>query len=278
MIDFFQAFIQGIVEGITEFLPISSTGHLIISGRLLGLDEQNVKVSTFEIVIQLGAILAVVILYWQRFIGLFNFSNGTTIGTGKGFKGLNGLFLLALSTIPALAVGFLGSDFIEKNLFSPVTVAIGLGVGGIVLIIVEQFLPKVVKTGLDSLTWREAIIIGLFQCLALWPGVSRSAATIVGGMLFGVQRKTAAEFSFFAAVPVLVAASAYKLLKNIKSFESGDIPYFAVGFIVSFIFAWLAVKFFIRLLSTNTMVPFGVYRIFAALFIVVLIVTSVIKV
>jgi undecaprenyl-diphosphatase len=278
MIDFFQAFIQGIVEGITEFLPISSTGHLIISGRLIGLDEQNVKVSTFEIVIQLGAILAVVILYWQRFIGLFNFNSGTAIGQGRGFKGLNGLVLLALATFPALAIGLLASDFIEKNLFSPVTVAIGFGVGGIAIIVVEQFLPKVKKTGLDSLGWRDALIIGLFQCLALWPGVSRSAATIIGGMLFGVQRKTAAEFSFFAAVPVLVAASAYKLLKNLKSFEAADIPYFAVGFVVSFIFAWLAVKFFIKLLSTTTMVPFGIYRIFAALFVVALIVTSVIKV
>ncbi len=255
-----QAFILGIVEGITEFLPISSTGHLIIAGRLLGFEGE--KANTFEIFIQLGAILAVVFLYWQRFMGLLDFK------AKSGFRGLNGITLLIITSIPALFLGFIGRDFIKTNLFNPTTVAIGLGVGGVALILVELLLPKskVDKIdSLDKLTWREALVIGLFQCLALWPGASRSASTIVGGMIMKLERKTAAEYSFFAAVPALFAATAYELLKSLKILNASDIPTFAIGFVVSFITAWLAVKSFIALLSRFTLIPFGWYRIIVAI-------------
>jgi undecaprenyl-diphosphatase len=270
MDEILKAIVLGIVEGVTEFIPVSSTGHLIVANYLL--DFTGEKANTFDIFIQLGAILAVVLLYWRRFLALFDFSQGTK---ERRFYGLNGWWLLIISCLPAFALGFLGRDFIKENLFNPVTVAIGLGVGGVALILVERFLPAVKTTGLDSLTWRDALVVGLFQCLALWPGVSRSAATIVGAMLFQVHRRTAAEYSFFVAVPVLLVASAYDLVKSLKFLSVSDIPVFAVGFVVSFFAAWLAIKFFISLLASITMVPFGWYRIGAALLIVLLIITSV---
>ncbi len=262
MFEFIQAIILGVVEGVTEFIPVSSTGHLIIAGRLLGYEGD--KAATFEIFIQLGAILAVVVLYWPRFAGLAN------VRQTQGFVGLNGIKLLAITSLPALLLGFVLHDFIKKSLFNTTTVAIGLLVGGIALILVERFLPKPTKVGLDDLTWKDALVIGLFQCLALWPGTSRSAATIVGAMLYRVQRRTAAEFSFFAAVPVLFAATAYDLLKSFKELQPSDLPIFAVGFIVAFITAWFAIKFFIRLVSTTTLSPFGWYRIVAAAVVLVL--------
>jgi undecaprenyl-diphosphatase len=256
MDDILKSVIMGIVEGLTEFVPVSSTGHLIVAGHLLNFKGDNPELAnTYEVVIQLGAILAIVVLYWQRFLGLFQFDNR------EGFHGLNGIKLLIVVTIPALIIGFLLNDFIDTNLFNPTTVAIGLAVGGLALIIVERFLPKPTKIGLDALTWKDALVVGLCQCLALWPGTSRSAATMVGSMFYGVERKTAAEFSFFAAVPILFAASVYKLLKGLKYLHTADIPVFAVGFIVSFIVAWLAVKGFIRLLSTINLTPFGWYRL-----------------
>jgi undecaprenyl-diphosphatase len=269
--EFFKATILGIVEGLTEFIPVSSTGHLIVFGHLLNFEGP--RAATFEVFIQLGAILAVVVLYRERFIQLFNFKRS------DGFRGISGLKLLALTCIPAFILGFLGRDFIKTSLFSPATVAIGLGVGGIALILVERLLPKsrVTKNGLDTLTWREALVVGLFQCLALWPGMSRSASTIVGGMLSGVERKTATEYSFFAAVPIMVAATGYDLFKSLKHLETGDIPTFGIGLVVAFISALFAIKFFIQLLSKITLAPFGWYRIGAALVIFGLISIGVLK-
>jgi undecaprenyl-diphosphatase len=264
MLEFIQAFILGGVEGITEFIPISSTGHLIIVGHLIGFT--GARADTFEVFIQLGAILAVVVLYRQRFIELFDFRRTT------GFAGTNGLKLLALTCLPAFVLGFLGRDFIKNTLFNPVTVAIGLAVGGVALILVEYVLPKTKKVGLDSLTSYEALVVGLFQCLALWPGTSRSASTIVGGMVVGVERKTAAEYSFFAAVPIMIVATGYDLLKSLKDLSAGDIPLFGFGFIVAFLFALVAVRFFIRLLGNTTLVMFGWYRLAIALLVVALIV------
>jgi undecaprenyl-diphosphatase len=258
MDELIKAFILGIVEGLTEFIPVSSTGHLIIASDLL--DFQSSKGDSFEIFIQLGAILAIVVLYWRRFLGLLDFKKK------EGFYGFNAITLLIITSIPALVIGFLASDFIKENLFNPTTVAIGLAIGAVAMIGVELFLPKnrVTKEGLDSLTWRHAFAVGISQCFALWPGVSRAASTMVGGMLFGISRKTAAEFSFFAAVPVIAAASLYDLIKNLKLFTAADIPIFAVGFVTSFIFAMIAVKFFVSLLGNITLVPFAIYRILLA--------------
>ncbi len=249
----------GLVEGITEFLPVSSTGHLIIVGHLLGFE--NAKAATFEIFIQLGAILAVVFLYKERFLGLFSFKKS------DDFSGLRGLSLLALTTLPALFFGALTHGYIKTHLFNPFTVALGLGVGGILILLGERLLKPGQTSGLDALNWRQALAIGFFQCLALWPGVSRSAATIMGGMSVGVQRKTAAEYSFFAAVPVLCAAVVLDLYKSLPFLEKSDVPVFALGFIVAFISAWIAVKGFIRLLGNHTLSPFGWYRIAVALLI-----------
>ncbi|TAK10077.1 MAG: undecaprenyl-diphosphate phosphatase [Candidatus Manganitrophaceae bacterium] len=263
MVDLLNAVILGVVEGLTEFIPVSSTGHLIIAGHLLGFE--GAKASTFEVFIQLGAILAVVVLYKERFFRLLDFSKT------RGFAGWNGFVLLGLTTLPALIFGFLAHKFIKEHLFNTTTVAIGLGVGGVGILLAERFLPKPEKHGLDSLRPQDALLIGLFQCLALWPGVSRAGATILGAMIIGTERKTAAEYSFLAAVPVMFAATGYDLLKSRSFLQAADIPFFAVGLIVSFIAAWLAVRTFIQLLSRYTLTPFGWYRIAAAAALLVLI-------
>lgn len=260
MAEWLTAVILGLVEGITEFIPVSSTGHLIITGHLLGFEGD--RASTFEIFIQLGAILAVVVLYRERFWKLL--PTRLEVTPAQGFSGLRGLLLLMLTTFPALLVGAAGHNFIKDQLFSPATVAIGLAVGGIAILLVEPRIPRARLIGLDAITWKVALAIGLFQCLALWPGMSRSAVTILGAMIIGVERKTAAEYSFFAAVPALFAASAFDLVQS-TVLQPSDIGIFALGFSIAFLSAWFAVKIFIRLLATHTLKPFGWYRLAVAL-------------
>ncbi|WP_272699806.1 undecaprenyl-diphosphate phosphatase [Desulfovibrio sp. Fe33] len=256
MAPWYVAIILGIVEGLTEFLPISSTGHLIIAGNLL--DFTGPKAETFEIVIQLGAILAVVVLYWDRFVGLlFPDKN-------RKFSGIYGLWLLFLTSLPASIVGLLAHGYIKEFLFSPFTVAVALAVGAALIFIVEGMNKRAVTHSLDEVTPKMAFGIGLFQCLALWPGFSRSASTIMGGMLLGAKRTVAAEYSFIAAVPIMFAATGYDFLKNYKLFESSDLVFLLIGFIVSFISAWLAIKGFIVLLGRLTLRPFAVYRVILA--------------
>jgi len=259
MTDWMNSFVLGVVEGLTEFIPVSSTGHLILAGHLLGYEGE--KAGTFEVFIQLGAILAVVLLYKERFYGLIPGEKKT------GLAGINGLMLLFLTTLPALVIGAAAHGYIKRHLFNPTTVAIGLTLGGIAILLIERFLPRVKKRNVDSLDWREALSIGFFQCLALWPGVSRSGATILGGMTIGVERKTAAEYSFLAAVPVMFAATAYDLYKSLSFLEASDLATFGIGFIVSFITAWLSVKWFIGLLGRYTLRGFGWYRIAVGLLI-----------
>jgi undecaprenyl-diphosphatase len=257
MFEFSFAIILGFVEGITEFIPISSTGHLIVVGHLLGLTDT--RVSTFEIFIQLGAILAVALLYRERIFRLFDFRRT------EGLTGLSGFWLLTLTTLPALVIGTLAHSFIKERLFNPAMVSVGLGLGGFAILVVERYLIKVRRSGLDSLTWRDSLAVGLFQCLALWPGVSRAAATILGGMAIGVERRTAIEYSFLAAIPVLFAAATYDLFKNLIYLQVSDIPIFAIGFAVAFLSAWVVVKFFIHRLTSQTLIFFGWYRIALAL-------------
>lgn len=261
------ALILGVVEGLTEFLPVSSTGHLIIAGNLL--DFTGDRAATFEVFIQLGAILAVVWLYRDRFFKLLE------LRKTKGFEGVRGIKLLALTTLPALVAGFLLHDFIKNHLFQPETVVIGLLLGGIALIIVEKFIfsrHKPTTISLDSLTNKQALSIGLFQVLALWPGVSRSASTIVGGMLNGVDRKAAVEYSFLAAVPVMIAATGYDLLSSLSTLQASDFPMFAVGFVTAFVAAVLAIKFFVKLVQRYTFTPFGWYRIALAVIVYLVVV------
>lgn len=251
-----NATILGVVQGLTEFLPISSTGHLIVVGHLLNFEGPIA--SSFEIFIQLGSILAIVFLYKERFVGLCSLKKSET------FSGLRGLMLLGLTTFPALIIGVGVHGFIKRHLFNPATVAIGLGLGGIAILLIERYLPKTKKTGLDSLSWRDALLIGFFQCLAMWPGVSRSASTILGGMLIGIDRKTSAEYSFLAAVPVMFAATTLDLYKSWQFLSRSDISVFVIGFIVAFIFAYLSVRFLIRFLTNHTLRLFGWYRIIVA--------------
>jgi len=256
MAPWYVAIILGIVEGLTEFLPISSTGHLIIAGELL--DFTGPKAETFAIVIQLGAILAVVVLYWDRFKGLL-FPDRS-----RKFSGVYGLWLLFLTSLPASVLGLLTHHYIKAYLFSPFTVAVALAVGAVLIFIVEAMDKRATTHTLDEITPKTALGIGLFQCLALWPGFSRSASTIMGGMLLGAKRTVAAEYSFIAAVPIMFAATGYDFLKNYALFESGDLVFLLIGFVVSFIAAWLAVKGFIVLLGRLTLRPFAVYRILLA--------------
>jgi len=255
--DVVHACVLGVVEGFTEFIPVSSTGHLIVAGTLLGFD--GAKASTFEIFIQLGAILAVIFLYKERFLLL------CTFGMGKGFRGFRGVVLLGLTTLPALVFGAAAHGFIKAFLFNPMPVAFGLGIGGVGIVIAEWCLPRAKKSDLDALTWREALAVGLCQCLALWPGVSRSASTLVGGMSVGISRETAAHYSFLAAVPVMVAATIFDLYKSLPFLYGADVPVFATGFVVAFLAAWLAIKGFIRFLGGHTLYVFGWYRIAVAL-------------
>lgn len=257
MAEWFYAVILGVIEGLTEFVPVSSTGHLIIAGHLLGFEGP--KAATFEIFIQLGAILAVIFLYKERFLRLFS------VRRAAGFSGRRGIMLLALTTLPALVLGALSHRFIKAYLFTPATVALGLVLGGVGILVVERFLPRVKKSRLDALSPGDAIAVGLFQCLALWPGMSRSACTIVGAMAVGIERETAAQYSFLAAVPVLFAATVFDLYKTLPILQGSDVPMFVIGFVVSFMAAWLAIKFFLRFLSSHTLNSFGWYRIIVGL-------------
>jgi len=254
------ALILGIVEGLTEFIPVSSTGHLILVGHLL--DFKGRMSETFDVVIQLGAILAVVILYRHRFIGLLpkkdwmNWSERNV-----GFSGFQGCLLLGLTTLPALILGKFAYKYIKGYLFNPTSVAIAMAVGGIGILIAERWHSRTKADTLDKISWTQALYIGLFQCLSMWPGISRAGATIIGGLLNGLDRKTAAEYSFLAAVPVMIAATGYDLYKTWSHFQEGDFIFLGIGFLVSFVVAYFTVSAFIRLLQRWTLNPFAWYRL-----------------
>lgn len=254
MHDLVLAAILGLVQGITEFLPISSTGHLIIVGSLLDVQNQA-NMNTFEVVIQLGSILAVVVLYWRRFWGLL------APKPLVRFSGVRGMGLLLLSTLPASIVGFLAHSFIHEKLFNPISVSLALAVGGVAILLVERRKTRPRYVSLDDITPAVALGIGCFQCLALWPGFSRSASTIMGGLLLGARRELAAEYSFMAAVPIMVAATGYSLLKNAEALRHADWMFFGVGTLVSFLAALAAISLLIRLVSTMSFRPFAWYRL-----------------
>ncbi len=243
--NFIDAIILAIVEGITEFLPVSSTGHMIITSALLGIgSEQIVKV--FTVNIQFGAILSVIVLYWRRFFQSFDFY----------------LKLLA-AFIPAAILGLLFGDLIDELLENVVVVAVSLVVGGVILIVVDNFFKNQDENA--RVTYKSAFIIGLFQCIAMIPGVSRSAATIIGGMTQKLTKKNAAEFSFFLAVPTMFAASCYKLLKDHQHITADNINVLLVGNVVAFIVALLAIKTFIAFVTKYGFKAFGYYRIIVGL-------------
>jgi undecaprenyl-diphosphatase len=255
------AVILGVVEGLTEFLPVSSTGHLIIAGHLLGFVGE--KAASFEVAIQLGAILSIVLLYWRRFSALFPTAAPFTQSSST-LNGSAGILRLGLATLPALVVGFLARHAIKERLFTPSAVTAALFVGGIVILIAERLVSRRRKNSLESITIAQSLGVGLSQVLALWPGTSRSAATIVGGMLMGLDRKGAAEFSFLIAVPIMCIATGYEMIKMRDLFAVQDMMQFGVGFVVAFVVALITVKAFVRFLGRGSLVPFAWYRIIVA--------------
>ncbi len=257
---YLNAIILGIVEGFTEFLPVSSTGHLILAGELLG-QSGNIS-DTFEVFIQIGAILAVVVCYFSRFWHLI-FPKPSE-NKEKNFSGINGIYLLILTSIPGAALGLIFHSQI-KSLFSAKIVAIALIIGGICMIITEKFKIEPKYETLDKLNPKTALGVGFFQCLALFPGFSRSAATIMGGMFLGLKREVAAEYSFLAAVPIICGAAFFDLYKSLEFLSLDHLPYFAIGTVTAFIFALIAIKSFIGLLAKVGLIPFAWYRIVLAI-------------
>jgi undecaprenyl-diphosphatase len=256
------AVILGIIEGLTEFIPVSSTGHLIVAGNLLGFVSE--KASTFEVAIQLGPILAVVVLYRARFLRLLPTTPAPLSPLESALDGWSGLWRIGLATLPALVVGFATHGFIKQHLFTPATVALALAVGGAGILLTERYVRGRPTSPLDTLSLGQALGIGLFQTLALWPGTSRSAATIVGGMLLGLDRKGAAEFSFLIAVPIMIAATGFDLLKMREALSGAEIAQLALGLIVAFVAALLTIRAFIRALNRWSLVPFAWYRLVVA--------------
>ena len=246
-----EAIIIAIVEGITEFLPVSSTGHMIITQELLGMEIDDF-VKAFTVNIQFGAILSVVVLYWKRF-----------------FQSLQFYYKLFVAFIPAAVIGFLAGDFIDSMLESVVVVAVMLVLGGVVLVFVDKWFNKPAAD--QTVTYPTAFKIGLFQCIAMIPGVSRSAATIIGGMTQKLGRKTAAEFSFFLAVPTMFAAAGYKLMQNYQTITAENIDILLIGNAVAFVVAMIAIKSFISFLTKYGFRVFGYYRILVGLAILIMI-------
>lgn len=240
-----QSIIIAIIEGLTEFLPVSSTGHMILASAAMNIhDDEFVK--TFEIFIQLGAILAIALMYIKRFL-----------------QGINIYLKLFVAFVPTAIIGLLAYDFIKAYLFNPLVVSVSLILGGIILIFIDK---KVVNTEtkvleVEDISYKNAFFIGLFQCLSMVPGTSRAAATIIGGVFNGLDKKQATEFSFLLAVPTMIAASGYDLLKTDLIFTNNQLSLLGIGTAVAFITAWFAVKVFLQFVSKNGFTVFGYYRI-----------------
>ena len=256
--DIIQTIIIGIIEGITEFLPISSTGHMIVAEKILAVPD-NEFIKTFTVAIQLGAILAVVVLYWKKF---FDFSRWQFY------------IKLIVAVIPALLLGFLFANKIDALLQSTTTVVISMLLGGIVLLVIDNYFKSPTIDAEEKISFQKAFVIGVWQCIAMIPGVSRSAASIIGGMQQKLTRKSAAEFSFLLAVPTMIAATGYKLLKGYKAFSSHDIKMLALGNIIAFIVALVAIKFFIGFLQKHGFKAFGYYRIIVCIILLLLMIAG----
>jgi undecaprenyl-diphosphatase len=248
-----KAAIMGIVEGLTEFLPISSTGHLILAGSLLGFTDDKSKV--FDIAIQTGAIVAVIIVYWQR---LRDTARDLPTSTQARRFVLN----VGIAFFPAVVLGLLFGKAIKANLFTPTVVAMAFIVGGFIILWAERRTAAAVRIdSVDEMSPMDALKVGLVQCVAMIPGTSRSGATIIGGMLLGLSRKAATDFSFYLAIPTLIGAGAYSLYKERALLSMADLPMFGVGLVFSFLSAWICVRWLLRYIATHTFVAFAWYRI-----------------
>jgi len=248
-----KAAVMGVVEGLTEFLPISSTGHLILAGSLLGMADAKAKV--FDIAIQSGAMLAVIIVYWQRL-------RDTLAGLAHSAQARRFVTNVAIAFAPAVVLGLAFGKAIKEHLFNAPVVAGSFVVGGLIILWAERRRGAIARIeSVDAMTPLDALKVGLAQCVAMIPGTSRSGATIIGGMLFGLSRAAATEFSFYLAVPTLLGAGAYSLYKERALLSAADWPLFAVGGIVSFIAAYACVRWLLRYIASHTFVPFAWYRI-----------------
>lgn len=266
-----KSIIMGIVEGVTEFLPISSTGHLILFGNLINFKGEFANM--FEVVIQLGAILAVVFLYWDKI-----WNSLKNLVPGKwGFK----LWLnIVVAFLPSAVFGFLLNDYIDEHLFGPGTVIPALIFGGILMILIEnKYRKRKGISNIDNVNLKQSFAIGCFQCLALWPGMSRSASTIMGAWIFGLNSVAAAEFSFFLAIPTMVGATGLTLVKKGLTIGSAnEVIALGVGFVVSFIVAYIVIEKFISFLQKRPMRVFAVYRIFIGIVLLLLAFLNIIKI
>jgi len=247
-----KGFLLGIVEGVTEFIPVSSTGHLILAGDLLGFDDEKAKV--FEVFIQLGAILSVVWLYRDKIM--------TVLKGLPGDKAARSLAVnIMIAFLPAAFVGLAIHKIIKAYLFNPITVAAALIAGGIAILLIERMDHRAHTKSVENITLKQAFGTGVAQCFALFPGVSRSGATIMGGLLLGLDRKAAVEFSFFLAIPTMFAATGFDLLKSLNVLSFADIPLFAIGFVTAFFSALVVIKAFLNLVSRHDFSWFAYYRI-----------------
>ena len=248
-----KAAVMGIVEGLTEFLPVSSTGHLILAGALLGFDDDKAKV--FDIAIQTGASLAVIIVYWQKIRETL-----VALPTQRQAQAFSLNVLIAF--IPAVVLGLLFGKAIKAHLFNPEVVATAFIIGGFIILWAERRQQVAVRIqDEDEMSPMDAVKVGMVQCLAMIPGTSRSGATIIGGMLLGLSRKAATDFSFYLAIPTLIGAGAYSLYKERAILSMADLPMFGVGLVFSFLSAWLCVRWLLRYIASHSFVPFAWYRI-----------------
>ncbi|MEK5085100.1 undecaprenyl-diphosphate phosphatase [Bacillus sp. FSL H8-0515] len=261
--ELFVAAILGIVEGLTEYAPVSSTGHMIIvddiwlkSNNLMSEEAAN----SFKVVIQLGSILAVAIVFKDRILNLLGLKKNITSDQEQGHK--LSIAQIAVGLVPAAVLGFLFEDYIDEYLFSVKTVAFGLIAGAVLMLFADWVNKRKSATDtLDRISFKQAIGVGLFQCLALWPGFSRSGSTISGGVILGLNHRAAADFTFIMAMPIMMGASFLSLVKHWDSLSSDLMPFFIVGFICAFVVALFVVRFFLRLINKIKLVPFAIYRI-----------------
>ena len=247
---------MGIVEGLTEFLPISSTGHLILAGALLGFNDDKAKV--FDIAIQTGAIFAVILVYWQKI-------RETVVALPSQSSARRFALNVVIGFLPAVILGLMFGKAIKEHLFNPWVVATTFIVGGFIILWAERRQAAggnaVRLESADDMTWQDALKVGLVQCLAMVPGTSRSGATIIGGMLLGLSRKAATDYSFYLAIPTLIGAGVYSLYKDRALLSVADLPMFMVGLVFSFLSAWLCVRWLLRFIATHSFVGFAYYRI-----------------
>ena len=259
-----KAALMGMVEGLTEFLQISSTGHLILAGALLGFDDDKAKV--FDIAIQTGAILAVILVYWQKI-------RDTVVALPTHKQAQQFALNVLIAFVPAVLLGLLFGKAIKAHLFTPVVVASTFIIGGFIILWAEKRHAQAATApriqDVDEMDWKDAVKVGLVQCLAMIPGTSRSGATIIGGMLLGLSRKAATDFSFYLAIPTLIGAGAYSLYKERALLSPADLPMFSVGLVVSFLSAWLCVRWLLRFISTHNFNGFAWYRIVFGLVVLV---------